>query len=81
MKISCTWFPYFSKSFASLVTHKGAKSPTSLVQTTFICAAGRLVAANVEMVTNRSPMGMLIQELAAFMVSSNRVYSGFYWTF
>src|SRR6266545_2701783 len=38
MKISCTLLPYFSKSFASLVTHSGANCPTSLVQTTLMFA-------------------------------------------
>src|SRR5437870_4569944 len=38
-KISWTWLPYFSKSFASFVTQRGAKFPTSLVQMTFNWAA------------------------------------------
>src|ERR1051325_9494624 len=38
MKISWPTLPYFSKSFASLVTQRGAKLPTSLVQTTLMAA-------------------------------------------
>src|SRR5712692_8877396 len=66
MKINWTWLPYFSNSFASLVTQMGENVPVSLVQIRFIWAA----RAGGEAVSQKSNRKTTFQRILDHIICS-----------